>query len=157
ESLLPRRPNSIGNRSCRQGRRLVEIFTHLRLHPGLAQLRKPQRMDARVLVGVFDLGAAFLDAHVSAAAFRADAALPDDGIALGAEPDGDIARGPLAGVEVLVEHAVRWREAHAVPPIDALKVAVALVPKECIAGAVDKEDVQAGPVPMALLVGADRH
>src|SRR6202043_2766273 len=37
--------------------RLVEKLTHLRPNAGLAQLGEPECMDARVLIGVFDLGA----------------------------------------------------------------------------------------------------
>src|SRR5262249_24849858 len=74
-----------------------------------------------------------------------------------AEADGDIARRPGAGAEVLMEHVI-WRcKAHAVAPVDTLEIAVALVPEERVARAGDEEDVQAGPVPVPLLVGADRH
>src|SRR5262249_60343255 len=99
-------------------------------------------MDARILIRVLDLGAALLDATSGAPAFRADPALEHDRIALGAEADGDIARRPGAGAEVLMEHVLGRREAHAVAPVDALEIPVALVPEQRVARAVDEEDVQ---------------
>src|SRR5262245_54252231 len=114
-------------------------------------------MDAWILILVLDLGAALLDADVGAPAFRADPALEHDRIALGPEADGDIARRTGAGAEMLVEHVVGRREAHAMAPVDALEIAVALVPEQRVPRAVDEEDVQAGPVPVPLLVRADRH
>src|SRR5215467_977713 len=136
----------------RRQRGLVDIAAHLRGDPGLGEFAQPDRMDAWILILILDLGAAFLDAYVGASAFRADPALEHDRIALGAETDGDIARRPGAGAEVLVEHVVGRRETHAVAPVDALEIPVALVPEQRVARAVDEEDVQAGPVPVPLLV-----
>src|SRR5262249_60277348 len=136
---------------------LVVATANLRGNPFLGEFAQPDRMDALILILILDLGAALLDADVGAPAFRPDPALEHDRIALGAEADGDIARRPGAGAEVLMEHVIWRRKAHAVAPVDTLEIAVALVPEERVARAGDEEDVQAGPVPVPLLVGADRH
>src|SRR3954465_6090683 len=88
----------------------------------LAQFLEPKRMDARVLIGIFDLGAAFLDADIGALVFRADATLPNDWIALGAEAHGEIAGRLCAGRKVLMKHAVRGRKAQSGTPIDLLQI-----------------------------------
>ena len=114
-------------------------------HAGLAHFLQPERMDARILIRIFDLGAAFLDADIGAAAFRADAALLDDRIAFRPKADGEIAGRTRAGIEMLVEHALRRRKDHAVTPFDALEIVVAFVPEQGETGAMNKEDVQPGP------------
>src|SRR3954467_14731434 len=99
-------------------------------------------MDARVLIGIFDLGAAFLDADIGALVFRADATLPNDWIALGAEAHGEIAGRLCAGRKVLMKHAVRGRKAQSGTPIDPLQIAMVLPPKQRVARALDEERVQ---------------
>ena len=114
-------------------------------------------MDSRILIGIFDLCAAFLQADVAAAAFRTDATLQHDRVTLAAETERQVARRPLAGVEMLVEHLIRRRKHHAVLPLHALVIALAVIPEQAIAAAVDEQHMQAGAVAVALLVGADRH
>src|SRR5437763_1833683 len=160
ERSSAREPES-NQRLCGRRRRvhdrgLIEEFSHLRGHTRLAQFGKPQRMDACVLILIFDLGAAFLDAHIGAAAFGAGAAFIDDCVALGSKPDRNITRRPRARTKVLVEHAVGRRKAHAMAPVDTLKFVIAFVPQQRIARAMNEKDVQARSVPMPLLVGADR-
>ena len=130
-------------------------FRHARLHAVLRELRQIDLVDARILVLVFDLAAAVLDAHVHA--HEHVALVGGERIAQAAEGDREIARGIGRRVEVLVEHLVGRREHHAVLPVDALEVLLALVPEQRIAVAGDREDVEIGAVAMGLLVGADRH
>src|SRR5436190_299326 len=101
-------------------------------------------MNSGLLVGVFDLGTALFEAHVRAAGFRADPALPDDRITFRSKSYGEVAGRALAGSEMLMKHSVRWRKTHAMSPVDALEIAVTLVPEKRIAATMDEEDVQAG-------------
>src|SRR5688500_15003175 len=133
------------------------MVSHLRLHAGLADFLQPDGVDARILVSVFDLRAAFLQADIAAAPFRANAAFQYDWITLAAEAERQIARGFLARIEMLVEHLVRWREHHAVLPFHALVIALPVIPKQAIAAAMDEQHMQAGAVAVALFIGADRH
>src|SRR5215467_5116779 len=95
---------------------------HARRDAVLVHLREPHRMDARILVLVFDLVAAFLDIGRHRAllagldAEERAAVLHRERIAQPADPGGKIARRELAGVEVLVELPVCGRKHHAVPP-----------------------------------------
>src|SRR5215204_6505429 len=112
-------------------------------------------MDARILILIVDLQAAFVDRG-----FRSGLALDlarQHRIAVAAERDREIARGLRAGVEMLVEHAVRRREDKAVLPFMPLEVLVAFLPHPRVAGTIDREDVRAGTAAVALLVGTDRH
>ena len=112
-------------------------------------------MDAWILVLVFDLATAVLDAHVHPQEHVA--LVGGERVAQAAEGDGEVARGIGCRIEVLVEHLVRRREHPAMFPIDAHEVLCALVPqqRETVAG--DGEDVKVGTVAVRLLVGADRH
>src|SRR5262249_61733886 len=79
------------------------------------------------------------------------------GIAHPADPGREIARRKRAGVEVLMELTVRWRKYDAVLPIEPLEILLAFIPQERVAMAGDAHHVEARPVAVALLVGADRH
>src|SRR5262249_46026648 len=106
---------------------LLDELGHAGRHAVLAQLLEINSVDARVLVLVFDLAAAVLDAHVHP---QEDTALVGgEGVAQAAEGDGVVARGSGRGVEVLVEHLVRRREHPAMLPIDAHEVLCAVVPQ----------------------------
>ena len=54
----------VGQRPDRSKLRLVEKLSHSRPHTGLAQFGEPECVDARILIGVFDLAASLPDAHV---------------------------------------------------------------------------------------------
>src|SRR5690242_470501 len=97
--------------SSERGARLLEwgfvdVFAHLGGHAIGAHVFQPHGVNARVLILVLNLAAAFLDADVGALGFGIAAPLLDDRIALGAEQIGEIAGGLGAGVELLVIHAV---------------------------------------------------
>jgi hypothetical protein len=121
----------------------------------LAELLEINSVDAWILMLVFDLAAAVLDAHVHPQEHVA--LVGGERVAQAAEGDGEIARGIGCRIEVLVEHLVRRREHPAMLPIDAHEVLCALVPqqRETVAG--DGEDVEVGTVAVRLFVGADRH
>ena len=113
-------------------------------------------MDARVLVFVFDLEAAFLgDADIDPE--LEFAFLGGERIAGRAHGGGAIARRGLRGVEVLVEDHVGWREDRTVRPLEARVVLLAFVPEQGIAMSRNDEDMVVGRVAMGLLVGARRH
>src|SRR5215208_1473971 len=106
-------------------------------------------MNARILILIVDLQAAFVDRG-----FRSGLALDlarQHRITVAAERDREIARGLRAGVEMLVEHAVGRREDKAVLPFMALEAVVACLPHQRVAGAIDCEDVRAGTMAVALL------
>src|SRR5207247_4455909 len=108
-----------------------EPFLHSRLGAVLAHLLEPHRVNARILILVFDLVAALLDAGrdraPGAGAGGAGRAALHGGqrIAQAADAGREIARRPVAGVEVLVELAFGRRKHHAVLPVDAQEVLVA--------------------------------
>src|SRR5271156_5094247 len=89
------------------GRR--DEFFHFRRSAVLAHVFKPDAVDARVLILVFDLVAAVLDAlrHrrqvVAAGAKERDAVRQGGRIAQAADRGGEITRRLRAGVEMLVE------------------------------------------------------
>ena len=135
--------------------RFVDELAHAGLDAVLRQLVEIDAVDARVLVLVFDLAAAFL--HVDVHAHEHMPLGRRERIAQAAEGDREIARRIGRGVEVLVEHLVGRREHDAVLPVDAHQILGALVPEQRIAVAGDGEDVEVGAVAVGLLVGADRH
>src|SRR5262249_51215708 len=109
---------------------------HLRLDAVLLHLVEPDAVDARILVLVLDLVAAFLDVgrHRTLLA-RLDAeqraALRQrEWVAQAADAGGEIARRLPARVEVLVELLVARREHRAVLPVDAGEILLAVEPGE---------------------------
>src|ERR1043166_679299 len=133
---------------------------HPRLDAVLLHLVEPDAVDARVLVLVLDLVAAFLDVDRHRALLaRLDAeqraALRQrERIAQAADAGGEIARRLLARIEVLVELLVARRKHRAVLPVDAGEVPLAVEPGERVAVAGDAHHVEAGPAAVALRVGA---
>ena len=88
----------------------------------------------RILILVFDLVAPFFDAAgcqllLSGFADHDRAHLGDERISQPTDTGRDIARGGVAGDEVLVELILRGREDDAVVPVDAFEVFIALVPE----------------------------
>src|ERR1051326_7062280 len=79
---------------------------------------------------------------------------------LAADPGcGHVSRWLRAGVEVLVEPAVRWHQQRAFRPIDAdvlarLGVLRDIVPQQSEAGAAQNADLRTGSVTVGALVGA---
>src|SRR5512142_1391744 len=86
-----------------------EILLHLRLDAVLLHLVEPDPVDARILVLVLDLVAAFLDLDRDRAllarldAEQRAALRQGERIAQAADPGREVARRLLAGIEVLVE------------------------------------------------------
>src|SRR5262245_50333094 len=139
----------------RKIRLLIDVFSHPRGHAMLAQLLQIDRMDARVLVLVFDLATALFHADVHA---QEDTALVGgERITQAAEGDGKVPRRITRRIEMLMEHLVRWGEHPAVPPVDAHEILVAFIPeqRETVSG--HGKDVKVRPVPVRFLVGADSH
>src|SRR5262249_52544931 len=121
---------------------LVDELGHAGRHAVLAEFLEVNSVDVRILVLVFDLAAAVLDAHVHP---QEDTAfVGGEWVAQAAEGDGEVACGIGRRVEVLVEHLVRRREHPAVPPVDAHEVFCALVPQQREAVPGDGEDVEVG-------------
>src|SRR5215469_5530094 len=140
-----------GSRPHDRDRRLV----HPRLDAALPEFVDVERVDARVLILVLDLAPPISDADVHAGersplVFR-------ERVAEAAEGHREVARRRGADVEMLVEHHVRRRVNAAVPPVDAVKVLVVLVPEQRVTLACDREDVEVSAVAVRLLVGANRH
>src|ERR1700730_11309937 len=127
------------------GRRpaLREGLLHPRRHAALAHLFEPDRVDAFVLVLVFDLVAALLDVERHRAlvagldTHQRAALLHSERIAQAADAGGEIARREFAGVEMLVELLVGGREHDAVLPVEPPEILVVRVPQERIAVAGD--------------------
>src|SRR5919199_5638612 len=107
-------------------------------------------MNARVLVLVLDLAAAVFDAHVHAQ--KGFLLVFGKRIPQTAEGDRQVAGRLGDGIEVLMEHAVGRGENGAVPPVEALKVSIALVPVDAVAVSGYRKDVEVGPVTVRLLV-----
>src|ERR1700694_2870151 len=91
----------------RRGPVLREILLHARRHAVLSHLFQPDRVDAAVLVLVFDLVTALLDvdrhgALVAGLDAEEGAALPQgERVAQPTNAGGEVARGEFAGVEML--------------------------------------------------------
>src|SRR5499427_1442868 len=128
-----------------------------------SHLVEPERVDARILVLVFDLVAALLDVErhrALLAGLDAEERAPllhCERITQSADPGGEVARREIACVEMLVELPVGWWKYHAVLPVEPPEVFLGLIPQQRIAVAGDAHDVEAGPVAVAFLVRADRH
>src|SRR5438067_8432680 len=134
---------------------LVHEFAHAGRGAVLRKLLKINRVNAWILVLVFDLAAAVLHTHVHPE--KHAPLVGGEGIAQAAERDREIARGMDVGIEVLVEHLVRRREHPAVAPVDALEILVAFVPEQRKAVAGHGKDVKIRTVPVRFLVSAHRH
>src|SRR5712672_2545327 len=134
---------------------LREILLHFRLDAVLGHFLEPDLVDARILVGVFDLVAAFLDVdrhRALLARLHAQERAPlrqGERIAQAADAGRQVARRLLAGVEVLVELLVAGRKHGAVLPVDGREILLAVEPGERIAMAGHAHYVEAGAVTVA--------
>ena len=96
--------------------------------------------------------------HAVPAVMFADVGQPTRANAAHAAPQGQMAGGLRAGVEVLVEHHVGRREHPARPPVHARHLGVALVEQQRIARAGDDVEVHVGGVAVRLrCTGPDRE
>src|SRR5229473_547709 len=104
------------------------------------QLVDIHAVNARALVLVFDLTTTVFDADVHAE--EGLLLVLGKRIAQPAERDGQIARRFRAGIEVLMEHAVRGREDGPVLPVESLEVRVAFIPVDAVAVAGHGKDMK---------------
>src|SRR5262249_51283966 len=131
-------------------RPFVHELAHAGRHAVLGELLEIDRVDARVLVLVFDLAAAVLDADVHA--HEHPTFISGERVAEAAEGDGEITRGIWGSVEVLMEHLIWRREHPSMFPIDAHEVPLALVPQQRETMAGDGKDVKIGTVAMRFFI-----
>src|SRR5262249_57971117 len=128
---------------------------HLGSQAMLGELRKPHRMNSRVLVLVLDLIAAVLgtggEGYLLAQNLRT--ARGCERIAQAAETGREIAGGLRAGREMLMKLLIRGREDDAVLPVDTHEVPIVLVPHQRKSAATDTHHMIAGAVAVRLLVG----
>src|SRR6516162_10960399 len=126
-------PDSRASTRFHFGRRR-NVFFHARRRAVLPHLFEPDAVDARVLILVFDLIAAVLDAfrhrrRVAFAGAEERNALRLHGrIAQAPDRAGEIARRRRPGIEMLMKLPVGRHQHHAVFPVDAAEIFFVLVP-----------------------------
>src|SRR4051812_38127516 len=120
-------------------------------------------MDPWILVLVLDLVAALLDAgrdrtlEARCGGARRAPLRCRERIPQAADAGRQIAGGTAAGVEMLMELPVGWRNDDTMLPVDANELPVTLEPQQRIAGTDHAHHMIAGEVAVAFLVGTDRH
>src|SRR5215469_12451384 len=132
---LANTPDSRASARFHFGRRR-NVFFHARRRAVLPHLFEPDAVDARVLILVFDLIAAVLDAfrhrrRVAFAGAEERNALRAQGrIAQAADRGGEITRRRRPCIEVLMKLPIGRHQHHALFPIDTAEIFFLLVPQQ---------------------------
>src|SRR4051812_35425795 len=127
-NLVSRKPGSCSLMSgLPRKTRFIDERTHAALDAMPGDFIEPDPVDARILVVIFHLRAAFL--HVLVDADGPDVALHlQQRIAHRADLQGEIARRMIRDVEMLVEHGIGWAIDAAMLPVHAREILILLAP-----------------------------
>src|SRR3989338_8106810 len=131
---------------------LIDVGVHTAISPRLRQLLLKHLADGRVLITVFNLIAALFNVLVN---FCDIAETLSHAEFDSAETRGQIAGRRRASVEMLVEPHLRRHEDAAILPVVTLN-GLSFLPKKGEAFSFDDDDVEAGTVPVGLLISPDR-